>query len=48
MVSLNGAEAKKYGSEPQGSVVEESWGVLRLDPRQVRKILSEEDGLFDA
>ena len=31
-----------------GSVVEESWGSLRLDLRQVREILSEEDGLFDA
>ena len=29
------------------SVVEASWGTLRLDPGQVRDILREEDGLFD-
>jgi prevent-host-death family protein len=30
------------------SAVEASWGALRLDQRQVRELLSEEDGLFDA
>jgi prevent-host-death family protein len=30
------------------SVVDASWGALRLDPEQVRELLREEDGLFDA
>jgi prevent-host-death family protein len=30
------------------SVVEASWGTLRLDAGQVREILKEEDELFDA
>jgi prevent-host-death family protein len=30
------------------SVVEASWGALRLDAGQVREILKEEDGLFEA
>jgi len=30
------------------SAVDASWGALRLDPAQVREILKEEDGFFDA
>jgi prevent-host-death family protein len=30
------------------SAVDASWGALRLDSAQVREILREEDGLFDA
>jgi hypothetical protein len=29
-------------------VVQESWGALRLPPRQVERILEEEDSLYDA
>ncbi len=30
------------------SVVQASWGALRLDPARVHEILSDEDGLLDA
>ena len=37
------------GRGPRGTgVVEESWGALRLPGHQVRQVLEEEGGLFDA
>jgi len=48
MAKLVPPDVREPEKKKPGSVVEESWGSLRLDLRQVREILSEEDGLFDA
>jgi hypothetical protein len=40
---------RERGSAPAaGSVVAESWGALKLDAGEVRRLLEEEDGLLDA
>jgi hypothetical protein len=37
------------GRGPRGTdVVAESWGALRLPAQQVKQVLEEEEGLFDA
>ncbi len=38
----------KGASGTASSVVADSWGALRLDAGQVKSILEDEDGLFDA
>jgi len=48
MAKLVPPDVREPEKKKPGSVVEESWGSLRLDLRQVREILSEEDGLFGA
>ena len=39
---------EKGSAGPVSNVVAGSWGALRLDRNQVRSILEDEDGLFDA
>jgi prevent-host-death family protein len=47
LVPPDTAESEQH-IKPATSVVEASWGVLRMETEQVQRILSEEDGLFDA
>jgi len=50
MAMMNPLDAEESAprTEQAGSVVEASWGALRLDLGRVREITSEEDGLFDS
>ena len=52
MSSILGEAIERYLAESgsrraTAGVASETWGALRLDPREVRRILTDEEGLLD-